>query len=170
MVGLCSGIQIPPTTTSDYIRTDCFRDAAKQCCKGCIKFNSWGAAALFQVSNLNFSGFNSFYTVKIEMSGPILLSTSMMSSLGSFSDNTHSTGKSRYTVIIQRGTGIFSMALLHGRIWYLIIHGIQIPVRAYWPENGTWGTDNYWTRTSGDGTFWESWPGAVLQLHLPVPI
>lgn len=158
------GIVFRYTNTSNYYFLIIYEQnasgtAANNAVKVVSNSTDWGAAALFQVSNRNFSGFNSFYTVKIEMSGPnftIYLNDVL---LGSFSDNTHSTGKvgygyhSTWNRYLQYGSSSWA-DLVSDYTWDT---NTSAGILA---GNGTWGTDNYWTRTSGDGTILESWPGA----------
>lgn len=115
--------------------------------------------------NLNLSGMNSEYTIKVELSGSTFTfwwyKSNTWDSLGQVTDYEHSSGKVGYAVNHQWNPQVefdFSSwedagPIIEDYTWDTSsTPGIQA-------GNGTWGTDNYWT-PEGEGTILVAWPGA----------
>lgn len=117
----------------------------------------WNSTPIKSFTNLNFSGLNRHYPIKIELSGSTFTFYLNNSLLGSHTDATHSGGKVGYAYHSQYSRYVSFDA----SFWEDAITGYTWDTStssSIQPGNGTWGTDSYWTL---DGTNLEAWPGST---------
>lgn len=117
----------------------------------------WNTTPIKSFTNLNFSGLNRHYPIKIVLSGSTFTFYLNNTLLGTHTDATHSSGKvgyayhSQYSRYASYDASSWSDAII-GYTWDISTSsGIQA-------GNGTWGTNNYWTL---NGTTLSAWPGST---------
>ena len=119
----------------------------------------WTAGALWSITNLNYSGLNSIYPIKVEMNGSNFTIYLNDVQLGTFSDGSHPSGKVGYGYhamwnrYLQYDASSWTDQV-SDYTWDISTGG------GITAGNGTWGTNNYWTATGGAGTSLVAWPGA----------